>query len=132
MTAMRDNVDSIYRAFAEYVLDADDIPTAGTPAKLTVDGSRLMSAIGSGEPFDLLALLPRQYRGDVDAVEAELDAIVGLDEVKDFVRGIAQNVQAQQKRKAQGLKVADVNMHMILPATPAPAKPRLPAFWPSI
>ena len=26
-----------------------------------------MAAIGSGEPFDLLALLPRQYRGDVDA-----------------------------------------------------------------
>ena len=44
MTAMRDYVDSIYRAFAEYVLDADDIPTAGTPAKLTVDGSRLMAA----------------------------------------------------------------------------------------
>ena len=62
MTAMRDYVDSIYRAFAEYVLDADDIPAAGTPAKLTVDGSRLMAAIGSGEPFDLLALLPRQYQ----------------------------------------------------------------------
>ena len=122
MTAMRDYVDSIYRAFAEYVLDADDIPTAGTPAKLTVDGSRLMAAIGSGEPFDLLALLPRQYRGDVDAVEAELDTIVGLDEVKDFVRGIAQNVQAQQKRKAQGLKVADVNMHMIFTGNPGTGK----------
>ena len=122
MTAMRDYVDSIYRAFAEYVLDADDIPAAGTPAKLTVDGSRLMAAIGSGEPFDLLALLPRQYRGDVDAVEAELDAIVGLDEVKDFVRGIAQNVQAQQKRKAQGLKVADVNMHMIFTGNPGTGK----------
>ena len=58
MTAMRDYVDSIYRAFAEYVLDADDIPTAGTPAKLTVDGSRLMAAIGSGEPFNLLACCP--------------------------------------------------------------------------
>lgn len=122
MTAMRDYVDSIYRAFAEYVLDADDIPAAGTPAKLTVDGSRLMAAIGSGEPFDLLALLPRQYRGDVDAVEAELDAIVGLDEVKHFVRGIAQNVQAQQKRKAQGLKVADVNMHMIFTGNPGTGK----------
>lgn len=122
MTAMRDYVDSIYRAFAEYVLDADDIPTAGTPAKLTVDGSRLMAAMGSGEPFDLLALLPRQYRGDVDAVEAELNAIVGLDEVKDFVRGIAQNVQAQQKRKAQGLKVADVNMHMIFTGNPGTGK----------
>ena len=89
---------------------------------MTVGGGRLMAAIGSGEPFDLLALLPRQYRGDVDAVEAELDAIVGLDEVKDFVRGIAQNVQAQQKRKAQGLKVADVNMHMIFTGNPGTGK----------
>ena len=45
-----------------------------------------------------------------------------LDEVKDFVRGIAQNVQAQQKRKAQGLKVADVNMHMIFTGNPGTGK----------
>ena len=63
-----------------------------------------------------------RFSGDVDAVEAELDAIVGLDEVKDFVRGIAQNVQAQQKRKAQGLKVADVNMHMIFTGNPGTGK----------
>ena len=122
MTAMRDYVDSIYRAFAEYVREADDIPAAGTPAKLTVDGSRLMAAIGSGEPFDLLALLPQQYRGDVDAVEAELDEIVGLAEVKNYVRDIAKNVQAQQRRKAQGLKVAEVNMHMIFTGNPGTGK----------
>ena len=63
-----------------------------------------------------------RFSGDVDAVEAELDAIVGLDEVKNFVRGIAQNVQAQQKRKAQGLKVADVNMHMIFTGNPGTGK----------
>ena len=80
MTAMRDYVDSIYRAFAEYVLDADDIPTAGTPAKLTVDGSRLMAAIGSGEPFDLLALLPRLYRGGEDSF--------GLEAIDTLVKGI--------------------------------------------
>ena len=28
------------------------------------------------------------------------------------------NVQAQQRRKAQGLKVAEVNMHMIFTGTP--------------
>ena len=45
---------------------------------MTVDGSRLMAAIGSGEPFDLLACCPPATAADVDAVEAELDAIVGL------------------------------------------------------
>ena len=78
MTAMREYVDGIYRALAEYVLDAETVPAPGTAAKLTVQEGRLMAAVGGGEPFDLLALLPRQYRGDVEAVEAELDAIVGL------------------------------------------------------
>ena len=83
---------------------------------------KLAAILHNGANCDPLALLPRQYRGDVDAVEAELDAIVGLDEVKNFVRGIAQNVQAQQKRKAQGLKVADVNMHMIFTGNPGTGK----------
>ena len=68
----------------------------------------MLLSVAGGEPFDLLALLPQQYRGDVDAVEAELDGIVGLAEVKNYVRDIAKNVQAQQRRKAQGLKVAEV------------------------
>ena len=70
----------------------------------------------------LLALLPQQYRGDVDAVEAELDGIIGLDEIKSYVRDIAKNVQAQQRRKAQGLKVAEVNMHMIFTGNPGTGK----------
>ena len=58
----------------------------------------------------------------MDAVEAELDAIIGLDEIKSYVRDIAKNVQAQQRRKAQGLKVAEVNMHMIFTGNPGTGK----------
>lgn len=123
MTAMQEYVDSIYRALAEYVLNADHAPSSGTPVVLAVDGSgRLTAAVGSGAPFDLLSLLPRQYRGNAEAVEAELDAVVGLTEVKEFVRSIAQNVQAQQRRKAQGLKTAAVNMHMIFTGNPGTGK----------
>ena len=67
-------------------------------------------------------LLPQQYRGDVAAVEAELDGIIGLEEVKTFVRDIAKNVQAQQRRKAQGLQAASVNMHMIFTGNPGTGK----------
>ena len=55
-------------------------------------------------------------------MEAELDAIVGLDEVKTFVRDIARNVQAQQRRKAQGMTAATVNMHMIFAGNPGTGK----------
>ena len=122
MQAMRDFCETVYRAIAEYVLDADTAPADGTPARLTDQNGRLFLAVGDGAPFDLLALLPQQYRGDVDAVEAELSAIVGLEEVKEYVRDIARNVQAQQRRKAQGLPVADVNMHMIFTGNPGTGK----------
>ncbi|UWP68964.1 AAA family ATPase [Subdoligranulum variabile] len=122
MQAIQDFGDTIYRALAEYVLDADTIPADGTPALLTVQDNRLFLAVDGGTPMDLLALLPQQYRGDVDAVEAELSAIIGLTEVKNYVRDIAKNVQAQQRRKAQGLQVADVNMHMIFTGNPGTGK----------
>ena len=79
-------------------------------------------AVNGGKAIDLLALLPQQYRGDVDAVEAELDGIIGLEEIKNYVRDIAKNVQTQQRRKAQGLKVAEVNMHMIFTGNPGTGK----------
>ena len=122
MQAMRDYGDTVYRALAEYVLDADEPPADGTPAALTAVDGKLLLSVNGGAPFDLLALLPQQYRGDVDAVEAELDGIVGLVEVKNYVRDIAKNVQAQQRRKAQGLKVAEVNMHMIFTGNPGTGK----------
>lgn len=122
MQAMRDHADSIYRALAEYVLDADPAPAPGTTAVLTVQDGRLTAAVDGGGSFDLLALLPQQYRGDVQAVEAELDAIVGLSEIKEYVRGIAKNVQAQQRRKAQGLKAVELNMHMIFTGNPGTGK----------
>ena len=122
MQAMRDYCETAYRALAEYVLDADEPPADGTPAALTAADGKLLLSVAGGEPFDLLALLPQQYRGDVDAVEAELEGIVGLAEVKNYVRDIAKNVQAQQRRKAQGLKVAEVNMHMIFTGNPGTGK----------
>ena len=122
MQAMQDYCETLYKAIAEYLLDADSIPADGIPALLTVRDARVYMAVKGGEPMDLLALLPQQYRGDVEAVEAELSAIVGLEEVKEYVRDIAKNVQAQQRRKAQGLQVADVNMHMIFTGNPGTGK----------
>ena len=122
MQAMRDYCETVYRAIAEYVLDADATPAEGTPAVLTAVDGKLCMAVNGGKAIDLLALLPQQYRGDVDAVEAELDGIIGLEEIKSYVRDIAKNVQTQQRRKAQGLKVAEVNMHMIFTGNPGTGK----------
>ena len=122
MQAMRDYTDSIYRALAEYVLSCDTTPAPGTPAALTVENGKLMAAIGGAAPIELFSLLPQQYRGDVEAVEGEIDEIVGLSEIKEYVRDLAKNVQAQQRRKSQGMKVAELNMHMIFTGNPGTGK----------
>ena len=120
--AIQEYAGDAFRAMVEYVLDHEEPLPAGTPVHLTVENGRLMASVQGGAPFDLLGLLPQRYRGDVAAVEAELDAVVGLDEVKTFVRDIAKNVQAQQRRKAQGLQAASVNMHMIFTGNPGTGK----------
>ena len=122
MRAIRRAADRLFRALAEYVLSADPAPAEGAAAALTVENGRVMAAVAGGAPFDLLGLLPAPYRGDVEAVEAELDAIVGLEPVKAYVRDLAANVQAQQRRKAQGLPVAAVNRHMIFTGNPGTGK----------
>ncbi|MDD4849787.1 MAG: AAA family ATPase [Gemmiger sp.] len=122
MQSMRDYTENIYRAIAEYVLDRTEPLPAGTKLVLTVENKTLFATVGTDAPFDLLALLPQQYRGDVGAVEAELDAIVGLTEIKGYVRDLAQNVEAQQRRKAQGMKTASINMHMIFTGNPGTGK----------
>ena len=123
MQSMREYTENVYRALAEYVLDHDEPLPAGTKVVLTAtDNHRLTAAVNGEAAFDLLALLPQQYRGDVDAVEAELDEIVGLTEIKTYVRDLAKNVQAQQRRKAQGMKTANLNMHMIFTGNPGTGK----------
>ena len=84
-------------------------PPPGPPWRLRVENGRLLAAVGLRRAvLTCWPLLPQAYRGDIEAVEAELDAIVGLEPVKSYLRELAGNVQAQQRRKAQGLPVAEV------------------------
>ena len=122
MQAMRDYCETVYPRHRRVCAGCRHAACGRHPCLLSAENGRLCMAVDGGAPIDLLALLPRQYRGDVDAVEAELDAIIGLDEIKSYVRDIAKNVQAQQRRKAQGLKVAEVNMHMIFTGNPGTGK----------
>ena len=55
MQAMRDYCETVYRAIAEYVLDADATPAEGTPAVLTAVDGKLCMAVNGGKAIELLA-----------------------------------------------------------------------------
>ena len=55
-------------------------------------------------------------------IEHELHQIVGLDEVKDYIKALKDNLQAQQMRLKQGFKASEVNMHMVFTGNPGTGK----------
>ena len=112
--------DDIFRALSEYCLRRDSF--GGGTAALDVQGGTLRFAINGGAPAPLFDLLPAAWDGGLADVRRELDALVGLDEVKEYVFGLADNVQVQKRRAAAGLKTAGLSMHMIFTGNPGTGK----------
>ena len=117
---LTDCCDRMFRALSEYCLNTD-AALSGT-VTLTAAPERVQFALNDAAPADLFALLPAEYTGAVDEVRAELDALVGLAPVKQYVFGLADNLQVQQRRAAAGLKTAGLSMHMIFTGNPGTGK----------
>ena len=107
-----------FQALAQYKLEKD--APDQTVSLVCEDGH--LFAVLDGVKTDLLSLLPGGYRGEVDAVKAEMDKIVGLKEIKDYILSLEKNYKVQEMRKAQGLPVSNVSMHMIFTGNPGTGK----------
>ena len=55
-------------------------------------------------------------------IQAELDEIVGLNSVKDYLLSLENNMKIMQIRKQKGLKVTEVSKHMIFTGNPGTGK----------
>ena len=108
------------RALAEYRLQQEQ--PIQQPLVLTAQQGRVVLKQGDIQPVDLLGLLRQPYTGDLQQAQQQLEALVGLEPVKEYVRSLYQNVQVQQRRAAQGLKAQGVSMHMIFTGNPGTGK----------
>jgi len=117
---LADCCERIFRALSEYCLQTD-AKLSGTVA-LTAAPEGLQFALNGAAPADLFSLLPAAYTGEVEQTRAELDALVGLAPVKEYVFGLADNLQVQQRRAAAGFKTASLSMHMIFTGNPGTGK----------
>ena len=107
-----------FQALAQYKLEKD---AADQTVSLVCEDGHLFAVL-DGVKTDLLSLLPGGYRGEVDAVKAEMDKIVGLKEIKEYILSLEKNYKVQEMRKAQGLPVSSVSMHMIFTGNPGTGK----------
>ena len=112
--------DRIFRALSEYCLQTDETLT-GT-VTLTARPEGVLFRLNDGADQPLFDLLPAAYTGALDAIRAEINELVGLAPVKEYVFGLADNLQVQQRRAAAGLKTASLSMHMIFTGNPGTGK----------
>ena len=112
--------DRIFRALSEYCLRTDK--TLSGTAALTAGPEGVLFRLNDGADQPLFDLLPAAYTGALDAIRAEINELVGLAPVKEYVFGLADNLQVQQRRAAAGLKTASLSMHMIFTGNPGTGK----------
>ena len=112
--------DKMFRALSEYCLQTDKKLTGTVTLIARPDGIDFQ--LGNAAPARLFDLLPAAYTGAVDEIKRELDELVGLAPVKEYVFGLADNIQVQQRRAAAGFKTASLSMHMIFTGNPGTGK----------
>ncbi|MCR4763544.1 MAG: AAA family ATPase [Lachnospiraceae bacterium] len=117
--AMRDFYDSVLEALVQARLEGD-YPRGTTLTLGVEDGS--IYALNDGERIDLSALLPKDYRGEIDEIRREMDEIVGLADVKHYVLGLEEYYRVQKRREEEGLKTGSVSKHMIFTGSPGTGK----------
>ncbi|MBQ8813864.1 MAG: AAA family ATPase [Lachnospiraceae bacterium] len=89
----------------------------------TVGGSAISgSTENTSAAADSAAQSDRLEQDVVDKLLAELNALVGLEEVKNQVNSLVSLLRVQQMRKAKGLKVSSGSRHMVFSGNPGTGK----------
>ena len=114
-----DTYDEIMRALSELRLERDDL--AGKKLSLTCKDD-LPYVLVAEEEIRISDYLPTGYNGEEEAVEKELDNIVGLDMVKDYIKSLKEYYAMQKRRREEGLKAGELNKHMIFTGNPGTGK----------
>lgn len=117
--SLRNYILQCYKALSEYRLQSDSCDAM--TVKIAVSGDGLTADFGKGA-VPLFSLLPQNDNADLSAAEAELDRLVGLTEIKEYVRSLEQNCRVQAMRKAKGMKTSSPAMHMIFTGNPGTGK----------
>lgn len=109
----------IFRALANYKL-ANGAATLNSAGLTLRDGTVYIGR--EDNVIDLDQYMPQDYKGNIDDVKRELAEVIGLESVKQYIRGIEQNLKVQQMRKAAGKTEAAISMHMIFTGNPGTGK----------
>ena len=116
-TSIRSIFYDFYVSLTQAVLDHN----LGSYEKLTVT-AREESPVLVLETVEVNLAREKTSKAEIAAVNAEMDEIVGLVEVKEYVHSLEAHVRMQKLRREQGMKTAEVSKHMIFTGNPGTGK----------
>ncbi len=119
ISSMRDFVDSnIYKPLAEFKLKNT---IEDNNVFLSVNNSELMVQIDD-KFIKLIDIMPQKNVSGIDDVKKELEGIVGIESVKQYIFGLEDNLKIQRLRENAGFKATNISMHMIFTGNPGTGK----------
>ncbi len=74
------------------------------------------------QQFDLSVVLPTKDVESLEQLNQELERIIGLDAVKQFIRDLENNLRFQKARSAAGGKASKMSLHMVFAGNPGTGK----------
>lgn len=107
------------KALAEFKLERDDYIGKEIGLAYDEDGAKITAG---DERILMRNFISESYSGEMEAVEKELDGIVGLKEIKDYIHGLKEYYEVQKRRREEGLKAGELNRHMIFTGNPGTGK----------
>lgn len=114
-----DFYDDCTKALAQLKLEGDYVKE--TDVALGINDSSVTATI-KGETKELFAALPGVYTGELESVKKEMENIIGLTEIKEYILSLEEYYGVQKKRREAGLKASEVSKHMIFTGNPGTGK----------
>jgi len=92
-----------------------------TAVNLSIENQTMIAEI-EGQSLNLMEHLPAAYTGDIEQVKEQLDQIVGLKEIKEYIFSLEEYYKTYKRRTEAGLKASQVSKHMIFTGNPGTGK----------